>query len=394
MDGDKPYHEHVLHWLWQNRFLKNQDLYTCEGKKVMIHQPGYYNKTDGPDFTNARITIGHLKWHGDIEIHWHANDWKKHNHQNDPAFNRVVLHVIYEKLASDEVVSRYDQTSIPTLCLKPFLEKPLQYFFHHYQQRSVIPCKGNLASVPEDVIKQQFNEAHRSYLEQKVDDFLQFYDASLPLSQSWKQALIIAIFDNLGVSYNREPMKKLAHILLEESTRNNAVELIEYALSMAGIQPKENKPGFSWKKKGSRPANQPNNRIKQGCYMMHFIRQKEFSWWLQTELDESFSQTVSQINTTPGLGKQQSGIILGTVWIPAYYLLGDLTGNKTITSNATNQWAGHRTKLPNSIRNRFLQTDMPTTAFAKKLGAVHQYRSFCQPGQCQHCKIFQHIISS
>src|SRR5699024_8597863 len=134
-------------------FLKHHNLHTVQGENVVIHHPGYDNKTDGPDFTHARITIGNLKWHGDIEIHWHPSDWMQHNHQNNPAFNRVILHVTYENSDDAETVSRQDRTSIPTLCLKPFLEKPLQYFFHYYQQLSVLPCTRNLASVPEDIIK-------------------------------------------------------------------------------------------------------------------------------------------------------------------------------------------------------------------------------------------------
>src|SRR5699024_8934227 len=138
------------------------NLCTNQGEKVVVHHPGYHNKTDGPDFIHARITIGKLKWHGDIEIHWHASDWMKHNHQNNSAFNRVVLHVVYEKQKKDKPVSRHDHTFIPTLCLKPFLKKPLQYFFHHYQQQDILPCTGSISSIPEHTIKQQFDEAHHS----------------------------------------------------------------------------------------------------------------------------------------------------------------------------------------------------------------------------------------
>jgi hypothetical protein len=388
------FHEHLLHWLWLNRYLPHETLFTTKGEKVIIHHPGYHNKTDGPDFTRARITIGDLKWVGDVEIHWHSDDWFNHHHQNDPNFNQVILHVVFDSGNKSDVL-RHDQTTIPTLCIQPCLTKPLQYFFHHYQQPHVLPCTGNLANVPEKIIGQQFDEAHRLYFEQKVNDLLRFYEASLPISKAWKRALVIALFDNLGISHNRDPMKKLARRLLEKDTDGYQVEaLIKYALDTAGIDPEEPEGGFSWTRKGSRPANHPKNRIKHGCYLMHFILQKEFSWWLRTGIKEAFSQMIDHVNTMPGIGKHQSEVLLGTVWIPAFYLLGDLTGTKRITSDAASKWDVHRSALPDSISKIFLQTRMPATTFQNKLGAVHQYRAFCKPKKCQQCKIFQHIISS
>jgi hypothetical protein len=394
MKKSASFHEHLLHWLWQNRYLSSDHLLTTSGEKVMIHHPGYHNKTDGPDFTHARISIGDLKWLGDVEIHWHLDDWSKHHHQNDPNFNQVILHVVFDPTNKSDVL-RHDQTTIPTLCIQPHLTRPLQYFFHHYQQAGGLPCAGNLAKIPEKIIKQQFEEAHRLYFEQKVNDFLLFYDANLPVSEAWKQALVIALFDCLGVSHNREPMKKLACRLLKEDTADFRVKtLIKYALKTAGIEPEKPGSGFSWARKGSRPANHPENRIKQGCCMMHFIYQKEFGWWLKKVIEDAFSQMIRYIDTRSGIGKQQSNVLFGAVWIPAFYLLGKLMGAERLTSGAANKWSDHRTALPTSISRRFLRSGMPAAAFQNKLGAVHQYRAFCKPKQCQDCKIFQHIISS
>lgn len=388
------FHEHLLHWLWQNRHLRNENLFTSRGEKVVIHHPGYHNKTDGPDFTHARITIGNLKWLGDVEIHWHSGDWFKHRHQNDPNYNQVILHVVFNPADAAEV-QRQDRTKVPTLCIQPRLTEPLQYFFQQYQQPDILPCTGNLAGISKKIIQEQFDEAHRLYFEQKVNDFLQFYDASLPISQAWKQALVIALFDGLGISHNRKPMKKLARQLLKEDITSDQIEnYVNYALRIAGLQPAEPQPGFSWAKKGSRPANHPKNRIKQGCYLMYFILRKEFSWWLRTEIRETFSQMIRQVDTSPKIGKQQANVLLGVVWFPAFYLLGKLTGTKRLTSDAANQWAAHHSNLPKSISRIFLQTGMPAAVFQNKLGAVHQYRAFCEPKQCQQCGIFRQIISS
>jgi hypothetical protein len=389
-----PYHEHLLHWLWQRRYLQNEDLVTTDGAKVQIYHPGYPNRSDGPDFLNARIKMDALQWHGDVEIHWQPDDWFNHEHHTNPAFNRVILHVVFDDSKSVKA-RRQDDTTIAALCMKPFLKKPLQYFFQQYQRSGQLPCSGSLASIPENVITKQFNEAHRAYFEQKVDDLLQFYDSSLPPSEAWKRTLIIALFDGLGISHNREPMQKLAKKLLEEDLNDYSTnDLQKFALAAAGIQPENPKSSFQWNYKGSRPANHPENRIRQGCYMVKFISNKPFKWWLQTAIKDSFSKMMNEIDTSPKIGKHQADVLLGAIWIPACYLLGELTGANRIMSAAANVWSSHRTKLPHSIVKYFIQSEMQPAAYQKKLGAVHQYRAYCKPRQCQQCRIFQHLISS
>lgn len=394
MKKPAQYHEKLLHWLWKNRYLSSKNLYTTNHEEVNIHHPGYSNQADGPDFTNARITIGPLKWHGDVEIHWKAKDWMNHGHHTDQNFNRVILHIVYDD--SDIVnVRRSDQTEVPTLCMKPFLSNSLQYFFRHYQQPHFLPCAGNLSTVPSQLLTEQFGHAQTKYFEQKVDDFLNFYDPSLPLSKSWKRALIIALFDGLGISHNREPMRKLARKLLNDPQNMSPVnKLIKKALSLAGVQPECSKNPYKWKRKGSRPANHPVNRIRQGCYIMEFILSKSIKWWIRSGIKESFKTMIRQIEVTPGIGNQRSGVLFGTKWLPAYYLLGDLTGMQGLKADATQSWKKHRTKIPVSITKHFHKTDIPAEIFEKKLATVYQYRTYCAPRQCQQCKIFKHIISS
>lgn len=389
-----PYNETLLHWLWENQHMENHRLETASGKKVRIHHPGYHNTTDGPDFTNARISIGQLKWHGDIEIHWSSRDWFHHNHHTDPNFNRVILHVVYHQKELHEI-KRQDGTSIPTLFLQPFLSKSLQYFFRHYQQSPTLPCAGNIADIPKTILQQQFEQAHNEYFEQKVDDLLNFYDATLPLSEAWKNALLIALFDGLGISHNREPMRTLANRLLAlEKPLPTGKKLTQKALRIAGINSSNSESSFNWKRKGSRPANHPETRIKQGCQLFIFVQKKSFKWWLRTDPKESFDAMLDEVRISAGIGRHRAGILFGTVWLPAHYLLGDLTARKILTSKAKKGWSKHRTRLPSSIIKPYKQTGITPEIYRKKLGTVHQYRAYCKPHRCQQCKVFNFLISS
>ncbi len=389
-----PYSESLLHWLWKNRCLKTQNAATADGKKVQIHHPGYANPSDGPDFLNARITIGSLKWHGDVEIHWSSKDWKSHNHHTDDNYNRVVLHVVFDDGGSVEA-PRLDGTIIPTLYIKKCLPKPLRYFLDRYRQPESLSCTGNLSAISDDAVEEQFERAHTEYFEQKVDDLLVFYDPVLPISQAWQHLLIIAFFDGLGISHNRGPMQKLARRLLSlENTNASEQGLTTTALQIAGLKSDKPAPEFKWKHKGSRPVNHPEARIRQACKVLWFIKYKPFKWWLRTSIKESFDDLLRHIDTDPGLGRHRSGILFGTVWIPSFYLLGEFTGTRNRSLEAKNCWLKHRTRLPQSITKHFERAGMPTPVFKRKLGSVHQYRAYCSRQHCQHCEVFKSVISS
>src|SRR5680860_117492 len=313
----KPtYHESLLHWIWGNGQLAHASLTTTAGKDVHIFDAGKHNVTDGPDFIHARIAIGELSFHGDVEIHWSARDWFRHGHHIDTNYDRVVLHVIFDDNANPKAATRSDGSSIPTLCLKPFLDKPLLHFFKKYRKPSGLPCSNSISFISPEVFKHQIEKAHKEYFEHKVNDLLQFYDPALPLSKAWQNLLIIALFDGLGIAHNREPMQRVAVLLLNHfSTFSSKQALVSFALKEAGIAPAKQPTGYHWKRKGSRPANHPRHRIIQGCELLWAVKKRNFSTWLRTDIHSSFNECRQQIEAKPGLGNARADILFGTVWI-------------------------------------------------------------------------------
>ena len=393
MPTHSSYNEGLLHWIWKNRQLGLRPLTTTSNKKVEIYHPGYANETDGPDFLNARIAIGPLTFHGDVEIHWTARDWKGHCHHNDPNYNRVVLHAVFNDGNITEVF-RYDQTSIPTLCLKPHLRDSLKHFAESYRRQTSLPCAGNLNSVPNNVFKTQIAKAQKEYFEQKVDQLLQLYDPNLTLSRAWQNLCITGLFDALGIIHNREPMKKLASRLLTSADAKNRADLIHAAWRLAGIDPENTSVPYSWKRKGSRPNNHPRHRIAQGCELLWIIQKKPVLHWLRTDIAKSFDQCRKQMDYKPGLGRGRADVLCATVWLPAVYILADILGKQQYTEMAYDAWFNHRMKLPSSITKPFEEAGIPPSIYKTNLGTVFQRKAYCNPGRCEHCSIFKSIISS
>ena len=87
--------EKLLHYTWRHKIFPLEDLLTTDGKPVEIIDTGLYNRTDsGPDFFNAKVKIDGLLWVGNVEIHTKASDWFHHKHDNDKAYDNVILHVV------------------------------------------------------------------------------------------------------------------------------------------------------------------------------------------------------------------------------------------------------------------------------------------------------------
>src|SRR5699024_12199092 len=123
-----------------------------------IYCPGKPNPTDGPDFTGAKIDIGGLTWYGEVEINWKAADWFKHGHDIDPNYKGVILHVVFDK--ENKEVKKPD---LPTLCLKPYLNKPLHSFFQTFEAEKKLPCSQKLSFISPAAFEAQIAKAHRLY---------------------------------------------------------------------------------------------------------------------------------------------------------------------------------------------------------------------------------------
>lgn len=77
-----------------------------------VIDPGLPNPDAGPDFFNAKIKIDGILWVGNVEIHVHASDWKRHHHHQDRAYDSVILHVASD---IDAETFRTDGTPIPQM---------------------------------------------------------------------------------------------------------------------------------------------------------------------------------------------------------------------------------------------------------------------------------------
>ena len=138
--------EDFLHYIWQHQYFSKRDLATTEGEPLQVLRIGYYNTDAGPDFREALLRIGEVEWSGSVEVHLKASDWHRHQHQLDPKYDQVVLHVVWE---ADAPVRRMDGTLVPVLSLQGRVDLSLVHIYQRLlQAKSAVPCAAFWPTVP------------------------------------------------------------------------------------------------------------------------------------------------------------------------------------------------------------------------------------------------------
>lgn len=119
-------HERFLRHIWSRQYIQHQALKTADGQDLCVVDVGMLNTDGGPDFRDAVIRLGTVTYHGDIEIHRTIVEWMQHQHQDDPRYNKVILHVVLERATGPAVTLVPSGRSVPVLVLEPFLSESIR----------------------------------------------------------------------------------------------------------------------------------------------------------------------------------------------------------------------------------------------------------------------------
>jgi len=267
-------------WLFQRFILKN--LFTCDGQPLSIIDPGQRNESEGPDFVNAQILLNGSIVRGDVEIHTDNEDWYRHQHEQDPRYNNVILHVVLNS-GKDRPIYTQNNRPVPVLMLKVISESEIQ------EQKHCEMWKG--------VEVEGLVEVLGKYADLRFRRKAQAIQTDLT---KWAPAVYFyrMILDVLGYSQNRNSFRQLADCLplpllyslletVSESERIITLESILFGVTGFLEQPNQkyllscgdyfdglvdrwqllrdripvgNYP-HSWHFAGIRPVNHPTRRI-------------------------------------------------------------------------------------------------------------------------------------
>lgn len=417
--------EAYLHYIWQHRLFEAHQLCTTSGEPIKLINGGFYNHNAGPDFLEARLKIGDKEWAGHVEIHVAASDWLQHNHQQDPAYDNVILHVVYD---ADKPVKNASGFAIPTLQLKGRFDDMGYWRYEQFiGNKQFIPCAAQLKPV-DDFLKA--NVLDRCLVE-RLEDKAQFVLNILAQTKGdWQTTFYRVLFYAFGLKVNAQSMLALAQRLPEnilQKHQNNPFQIEalvfgcsglvqnqdEYAKNLKGefnflskkyslvaMQPTE------WKFARMRPAGFPTVRLAQLVEVLkntqnifrHVVDAADLSQCksLLKQNLPSYWQTHYRFGKeSPSKEKRIADsfvdLVLINAIIPTIYNYGQTLSKPALKERALG-WLEQLKPEKNRIVNQMRTTGFSISSAHASQGALQLYKSHCSLRKCLSCAIGVNLL--
>ncbi len=421
--------EDYLHYIWKYKLLSQLNLATTDGEPLEIINFGFHNHDSGPDFSQGKVKIGSTIWAGNIEIHINSSDWFHHNHQNDEAYDSVVLHVVYNH---DKRVTTTKGSVIPVLELKDKLDYSK---FETYKAfiLTEIPCSNLLAEVPEIIISSNKEQM----LVERLASKSELIRLELEKTQyNWEQVFFQFLAKSMGMKINSHPMEELVKntsVHLFSKLGDNLLAIESILFGQAGFlqedvaendyynqlkkeyefqKLKHNLIPLNktfWKFSKLRPSNFPTVRLAQLSRILcnshqlfdHLVISKpsyhDLRELLGVSIHNGFWYTHYTFKKESKSTKKSIGnslvnsIIINTI-VPFLYCFGKYKAEELYIERAI----GLLEELPaeNNRITRVFEGKISIENSADSQGIIQCHNNYCIHKKCLDCSIGIHIVSN
>ncbi|AFK04607.1 hypothetical protein Emtol_3479 [Emticicia oligotrophica DSM 17448] len=421
--------EAFLHYLWQFQQFEKSDLRTSTKDTITVLKTGFYNTNSGPDFINARILINEIEWVGNVEIHIKSSDWKVHKHQEDEAYNNVILHVVWE---NNQLIVRQDGSLIPTLELKSITDFELINKYQYLiDNQSIIPCQEAYSKVSDLSKFAMLDKVLTKRLQQKAAIVNELFENN---KGDWEETAYQLLARNFGFKLNSDVFLRLAQNLplkVLQKHRDNLFQIESMFFGQAGLieiydeyaeklsQEYEffaikfslkarQLNSYEWKFLRTRPANFPTIRLAQLAKLVT-QQQSFFSLFTQSNSIEeirnalkieqsSYWQEHFNFGKTSnkkllGLGISSINNIIINTAIPLLAFYAEKIGNHELINRCIN-FLENLPAEENSICDIWKNMGLSIKTAFDSQASIELYNSFCTKKQCLQCNIGVEILKN
>lgn len=423
--------EEFLHWLWKYSLYDQDKLFDTENNKITILNPGEYNRDAGPDFFNARISVAGTVWAGNVEIHTKSSHFDNHGHQNDPAFNNVILHIVAENdkrvynALGEEVLTT--EISFDSL----LYEKYTSLVNNPY----IIACQDDIIKLDKILVRHWLNSLVIERFQNKSESILKIFTET---GHDWDETFYRMLTRYFGFRVNTEPFEMLAAALpfriirkhsdnifqieallfgtaglLEEGLFKDAVSddyyrrlLKEYTVLSVkySLQPLH---GWLWKFSRLRPSNFPTVRLSQLAAMLSVtgglfsrvleatdIRQIKalFEVTASDYWDDHFVFGKKSRSFVKKAGPQAVDIFLINAVIPLIFVYGQSRDCQDISERALSFLENIPTE-ENVITTEWKEAGIDAESAFYSQALIQLRNEYCKKRKCLKCRIGNKIIS-
>lgn len=423
--------EEFLHYLWKYGLYYKEKLTDSQDARIIVINPGMYNRDAGPDFFNARIMIAGTVWAGNVEIHVSSSDFDIHGHQNDPAYNNVILHVVSR---NDRKVYNSRGEEILTAELK-FEASLLEKYESLINNPYTIACQDEIQKVSNILIKQWLTSLTVERLEQKTAPVIRMLEGT---GNDWDEVFYRMICRYFGFRVNSEPFERLANTLpfriirkhsdnlfqieallfgaagmLDEGLFKDALQddyykslLKEFRILAAkySIKPLH---GYLWKFSRLRPVNFPTLRISQLAAMLS-VSGGIFSRVIETndvrKLKCLFEVPVSEYwedhyvfgkktkRAAKKSGSQASDILIINAVVPVLFIYGKTRDHQELCDMALRLLEDTPAES-NVITAEWADSGIGAESAFETQALLQLRNEYCRKRRCLDCRIGNRLIS-
>lgn len=421
------FQEAFLHYIWKTKNFNFQTLRSTTGQLVKILDWGHHNHNAGPDFLDGKIEYDGIIWAGHIEIHIKASDWYNHHHHVDPAYDQVILHVIWE---DDRVVTDIHLTPITTVVLKGLVDSELVQnsaaLIHSKHRLSCSHSLGNISTFWLNAWKERQLVERLEYRTGKVLNRLSHAHGD------WEQVAFEFLFRSMGFHANSDAFEELAQNISWKLARKviydqKALEAILFG--QAGLlfddffdhYPKalkkeyaflkskyslSSKTHIKWNFKGARPANFPTVRLAQLAAILFNNASLIHKIIDASSLDNLRALFVFEVNdfwnthyvfnksvkrTRIKLSRSSTNLLLINYCIPLLYAYGQAQHRDELKERAI-QFLYMLPQERNAVLSEFSKAGVQVRCAAETQALLHTYSEYCAPKRCLECQVGAKII--
>jgi len=435
--------------IWQDYLPGRTDLVTEDNEPVGIVYAGRPNDDRGADLRDAIIATRQGLLKGDIEIHVKSSSWWGHHHHKDPAYNRVILHVVFWNDAATAVVLQNGH-KVPTLALHKFIEVHRDRYVAPVCPSviTLMPCRNTVHRWDSSFMGGVLEEAGEQRFLSRVKDFQEALSRA-GAGQTLYEGIMVA----LGYARNKDAMAALARRMplhrLEATASGRMPDtecLAGYQarlMGMAGLLPSQQagwRPTYkiadewvdklekAWADGGEtaamsaddwrffkvRPGNYPSRRIAAMSYLLLYGRGKGLLVGLMNSLDEAavdveyrcleecllvgaadywgryldFGLPAGRV--VPALlGRERAADIVVNVLLPLADARGQAEAHPELSEKAFDIYRRYPALAENTIEKHMRRQlglgRYLVNTARRQQGLLHIYKTRCSQGKCQDC---------
>ncbi|MCE7060890.1 DUF2851 family protein [Dyadobacter sp. CY343] len=423
--------EEILSFVWRFQYFESTNLVTDEQKRISVVRTGHRNNNAGPDFLEAAVVIDDVHWYGSIEIHVRSSDWFVHTHDSDPAYESVILHLVWE---NDKPVMRQDGTLVPTLALKGSVKNSIMERYALLQDMGdTIPCAGMFSEIHEIHKYAMLDRVLLERLDRKAVAVMELLEKN---RNDWEETAYQWLGMHFGFKLNDPAFLRLTQIVplkVIQKHRDRLLDVEAILFGSAGLIPEKSEDIYvrslqnefrffstkykladkvmqphEWKFAKLRPAGFPTIRLAQLARLLSIegnlfstiisvnsfekmedlFQLRQSDYWIRHYVFDKKAAT-----PVPFMGKDAGSLLTINGIIPVLVAFARQRQQPELLDKAID-WLSQLPSENNRITREWATLGMRVKTSADSQALIEWYNNYCLPKKCLDCTVGAGLVRS